>query len=162
MKSAKRREYQSLLFQVNDLEECQLTSKRLLAADPNSEPAIIMLADLAFRKVDFEMAAHHFKQLLSKQPTYWTALARLVEVMRRTGELEEVVTYLDQSEAALLRPHQEAGFSFCKGLFEWYSGRPTLALHHFNRKWPSTLLCKPMKGALFCFTMIRESVSSWF
>lgn len=123
-----------LYMQVNDLEECQLTSKRLLAADPNNEPATIMLADLAFRKVDFETASYHFKQLLNKRPTYWTALARLVEVMRRTGNLEEVVPYLEKGEEASLRPDQEAGYSYCKGLFEWYSGRPTSALHHFNRK----------------------------
>lgn len=44
-----------------------------------------MMADLAFRKVDFETAAFHFRQLLLQKPTYWTALARLIEVSRRTG-----------------------------------------------------------------------------
>ena len=29
----------------------------------------------------------HFQQLLQKKPDYWVALARLVEVMRRTGLL---------------------------------------------------------------------------
>jgi len=40
-----------------------------------------MIADLAFRKVGFEMAAFHFQELLQRRPNYWTALARLVEVM---------------------------------------------------------------------------------
>lgn len=44
-----------------------------------------MMADLAFRKVDFETAAFHFRQLLLQKPMYWTALARLIEVSRRTG-----------------------------------------------------------------------------
>lgn len=33
--------------------------------------------------MNFESAAYHFSQLLIGQPTYWTALARLVEVLRR-------------------------------------------------------------------------------
>ena len=47
-----------------------------------------MMADLAFRKNDYESAMFHFQQLLTKRPDYWVALARLVEVMRRTGHLE--------------------------------------------------------------------------
>ena len=49
-----------------------------------------MMADLAFRKNDYESAMFHFQQLLETRPDYWVALARLVEVMRRTGHLEEV------------------------------------------------------------------------
>jgi hypothetical protein len=37
------------------------------------------------RKNDYESAMFHFQQLLQNKPDYWVALARLVEVMRRTG-----------------------------------------------------------------------------
>lgn len=72
-------------YQTNNLDKCAQSCAALLNADPNNEAASIMMADLAFRKVDFDTAAYHFKQLLLKQPTYWTALARLIEVSRRTG-----------------------------------------------------------------------------
>lgn len=71
--------------QTNSLDRCAQSCTALLSADPNNEAASIMMADLAFRKVDFDTAAFHFRQLLMKQPTYWTALARLIEVSRRTG-----------------------------------------------------------------------------
>lgn len=73
------------LYQMNDLDRCAQNCSILLNADPNNEAASVMMADLAFRKVDFETAAFHFRQLLMRQPTYWTALARLIEVSRRTG-----------------------------------------------------------------------------
>ena len=56
--------------------------------DKDNEEATVMMADLAFRKNDYESAMFHFQQLLTKRPDYWVALARLVEVMRRTGHLE--------------------------------------------------------------------------
>jgi hypothetical protein len=40
---------------------------------------------LPHRKNDYESAMFHFQQLLKNKPDYWVALARLVEVMRRTG-----------------------------------------------------------------------------
>ena len=70
---------------MNDLDRCGQSCAALLNADPNNDAASVMMADLAFRKVDFETAAFHFRQLLIRRPTYWTALARLIEVSRRTG-----------------------------------------------------------------------------
>ena len=62
------------------------------------------------------------------------ALARLVEVMRRTGKLEGVPDYLSKSEEFIgTRASMEPGLNFCKGLHEWYSGRPNNALKIFNK-----------------------------
>jgi tetratricopeptide repeat protein 21B len=121
-----------LYMQVNDLEQCQMSCMTLLKADANNEAATVMMADLAFRKVDFETAAFHFQQLLQRRPDYWTALARLVEVMRRTGNLEDVPFYLDKAENACQRANQEAGLAYCRGLYEWYSGNSNSALRQFN------------------------------
>lgn len=71
---------------MNDLDRCRQSCSALLNADPSNEAASVIMADLAFRKVDFETAAFHFRQLLLRRPTYWTALARLIEVSRRTGK----------------------------------------------------------------------------
>ena len=75
-----------------------------------------MMADLAFRKNDYESAMFHFKQLLQKRPDYFVALARLVEIMRRTGNLEGVPEFLAKSEEFVgTRATMEAGLNFCKG-----------------------------------------------
>ena len=92
-----------LYLMNDDLDQCQYTCMTLLRNDKENEEATVMMADLAFRKNDYEAAMFHFQQLLEKRPDYWVALARLVEVMRRTGHLEEV---------SIFRPSQWPGTPF--------------------------------------------------
>ena len=57
----------------------------------------------------------HFKQLLENRPDYWVAMARLIEVMRRTGNLEKIPEYLTKSEDFVgTRASLEPGLNFCK------------------------------------------------
>ena len=123
-----------LYLMTDDLDQCQYSCMTLLRNDKDNEEATVMMADLAFRKNDYESAMFHFQQLLTSKPDYWVALARLVEVMRRTGHLEDVNTYLQKSEEhAGTRAALEPGLNFCKGMFEWYSGNPNNALKLFNK-----------------------------
>ncbi|XP_001655859.2 tetratricopeptide repeat protein 21B isoform X2 [Aedes aegypti] len=117
---------------VNNMDQCQLTCATILQNDPNNEVASVMMADLSFRRMDFENAAFHFSQLLLSQSTYWTALARLIEVMRRSGTLHDVQQFLHRAEDECARPDTEAGLNYCKGLNEWYGGNPNSALRFFN------------------------------
>lgn len=59
--------------------------------------------------MDFESAGFHFSQLLIAKPTYWTALARLIEVMRRNGTLSEALPFLQRAEDATARNFNEPG-----------------------------------------------------
>ncbi|KAG8250917.1 Tetratricopeptide repeat protein 21B [Homalodisca vitripennis] len=118
-----------LYMQVNDWSSCQNVCSTLLSRDPDNEPALLMLADLAYRRVDLPAAATHFSTLLARHPTYWVALARLVEVYRRTAQLSQAQPFL-QAAAALAPGHP--GLSYCTGLYEWYVGNVNTALHHFN------------------------------
>ncbi len=124
-----------LYLMMDDLDQCQYTCMALLRSDADNEEATIMMADLAFRKNDYESAMLHFKSLLQRRPDYWVALARLVEVMRRTGHLEDVPQYLAKSEESVgaTRAAAEPGLCFCRGLYEWYAGNPNDALKLFNR-----------------------------
>ena len=123
-----------LYLMNDDLDQCQYTCMTLLRNDKDNEEATVMMADLAFRKNDYESAMFLFQQLLTAKPDYWVALARLVEVMRRTGHLEDVSTYLQKSEEHVgTRAGLEPGLNFCKGMFEWYSGNPNNALKLFNK-----------------------------
>ena len=123
-----------LYLMTDDLDQCQYSCMTLLRNDKDNEEATVMMADLAFRKNDYESAMFHFQQLLTKRPDYWVALARLVEVMRRTGHMEDVPNYLQKSEEFVgTRASLEPGLNFCKGMFEWYSGNPNNALKLFNK-----------------------------
>lgn len=142
---------------MNNLDRCAHNCSILLSADPNNEAASVMMADLAFRKVDFETAAFHFRQLLIRQPTYWTALARLIEVSRRTGfeiiinsvvrsryfdgesnasfilgAMDDLDEWLQRAQAAMGAGNVEAGFYYCAGLLDWRTGKLNLALRNFN------------------------------
>ena len=123
-----------LYLMTDDLDQCQYSCMTLLRNDKDNEEATVMMADLAFRKNDYESAMFHFQQLLTAKPDYWVALARLVEVMRRTGHLEDVNNYLQKSEEHVgTRAGLEPGLNFCKGMYEWYSGNPNNALKLFNK-----------------------------
>ncbi|XP_054015603.1 tetratricopeptide repeat protein 21B-like [Hylaeus anthracinus] len=121
-----------LYMQTNNLDRCAQSCTALLNADPNNEAASIMMADLAFRKVDFDTAAFHFRQLLMKQPTYWTALARLIEVSRRTGDMDDLEEWLHRAEIGMSGSSLTAGYYYCAGLLDWRMGRLNSALRQFN------------------------------
>ncbi|XP_055902735.1 tetratricopeptide repeat protein 21B-like [Eupeodes corollae] len=121
-----------LHLQMNQMDQCKEICSQILHLDSNNEAASVMMADLSFRKMDFESAAYHFSQLLISQPCYWTALARLIEVMRRSGTLSEVASFMQRAEQASVNPSQIAGYNYCKGLYEWYCGNPNGSLRFFN------------------------------
>ncbi|XP_050595800.1 tetratricopeptide repeat protein 21B-like [Bombus affinis] len=121
-----------LYMQTNNLDRCAQSCTALLNADPNNEAASIMMADLAFRKVDFDTAAFHFRQLLLKQPTYWTALARLIEVSRRIGDMDDLEEWLHRAELGMSGANLTPGYYYCAGLLDWRKGRLNSALRQFN------------------------------
>ena len=47
----------------DDLDQCQYTCMTLLRNDKENEEATVMMADLAFRKNDYESAMFHFQQV---------------------------------------------------------------------------------------------------
>lgn len=87
------------------------------------------------------------------QPTYWTALARLVEVLRRSAALEQAVPFLERAEKSCPLPNQEAGLNYAKGLYEWYNGNPNGALRFFNNsrrssEWGQQSICAMLEICL--------------
>ncbi|CAD5116982.1 DgyrCDS5817 [Dimorphilus gyrociliatus] len=126
-------ELAKLYLTTDNLDECQHLCMSLLKKDEETDAATIMMADVMFRKKDYEQATYHFKQLLSNRPDNFEALERLVDLMRRAGQLEDVPKFLEMAEKASSRANIEAGFNYCKGLYYWYAGDPTTALNLFNK-----------------------------
>ncbi|KAF7266424.1 hypothetical protein GWI33_020255 [Rhynchophorus ferrugineus] len=122
-----------LYMQTNYLELCQQTCATILRIDPDNEVASVIMADIAFRKVDFDMALFHFSQIVSRQPTNWSALSRLIEVSRRLGNLEECEEYIDAAEKLCVNPQKDPGFLYCKAFYQWHSGNLNAALKNFNQ-----------------------------
>ncbi|CAB4063816.1 TTC21B [Lepeophtheirus salmonis] len=106
--------------------------KEALQYYPEDETALCALARLYLTTDELDQCQY---TLLDKRPDYWVALSRLVEVMRRTGCLEEVPEYLAKSEeyAAGASRIDPPGLSFCRAMYEWYSGNTYNALKLFNK-----------------------------
>ncbi|KAF5300446.1 hypothetical protein FQA39_LY02245 [Lamprigera yunnana] len=136
----------SLHIQMNNLELCQQICAQLSRIDPDNEDATVMLADIAFRRIDFEMSAFHFTQLLSKQPSNWKVLVRYIEVMRRTGELNEILPYLQLANESINNSAKNPGYCYATALYQWYSGNLNAALRNFNNarldnEWGKKAIC---------------------
>ncbi|XP_050545561.1 tetratricopeptide repeat protein 21B-like [Daktulosphaira vitifoliae] len=117
----------NLYMQVNDWTSCEIICSSLLK-DKNNDIAMLIVADLSFRRCDFITAKKYFCTLLEKQPTNWAALARLIEVCRRTDCLDEL-------KSTMIPTHKhknQAGFHYCYGLYFWFTTSIVNAMKHFN------------------------------
>ncbi|KAL1513227.1 hypothetical protein ABEB36_002663 [Hypothenemus hampei] len=121
-----------IYMQMNYLELCQQTCNTILRINPENEEASVMMADIAFRKVDFDMALFHFTQLISNQPTNWVALIRLIEISRRLGNIESCEQNLNIAEEHCIKPLKDPGFVYCKAYYQWHTGNLNAALKNFN------------------------------
>ncbi|NXA46707.1 TT21B protein, partial [Nothocercus julius] len=122
-----------LYLAQDDTDACQHQCSLLLRNDQDNEAATMMMADIMFRKQDYEQAVFHFQQLLERKPDNYATLSRLIDLLRRAGKLEEVPRFLLMAEKHSSRTKLEPGFHYCKGLYLWYTGEPNDALRHFNK-----------------------------
>jgi tetratricopeptide repeat protein 21B len=105
----------------------------MIKDDHEKDAATVMMADLLFRKNDFTQALAHIKKLLHTKPDHYSGLERVIQLLRRAGKLEECPQFLEMAEKSSSRATLDAGFNYCKGLYEWYIGNPNVALKHFNK-----------------------------
>ncbi|XP_025066742.1 tetratricopeptide repeat protein 21B isoform X1 [Alligator sinensis] len=122
-----------LYLAQDDTDACQHQCALLLKNDQDNEAATMMMADLMFRKQNYEEAVFHFQQLLECKPDNYATLSRLIDLLRRAGKLEEVPRFFVMAEKHSSRAKLEPGFHYCKGLYLWYTGEPNDALRHFNK-----------------------------
>ncbi|XP_048871259.1 tetratricopeptide repeat protein 21B isoform X2 [Brienomyrus brachyistius] len=122
-----------LYLTQDDIDACQQQCSALLKSDQVNEAATLMMADLMFRKQDYQQAVLHFQQLLEHKPDNYPTLSRLIDLLRRAGKLEEVPRFLEMAEKHSSRAKFDPGFNYCKGLYLWYTGEPNDGLRHFNK-----------------------------
>ncbi|XP_069009844.1 tetratricopeptide repeat protein 21B [Embiotoca jacksoni] len=126
-------ELSRLYLTLDEVDACHEQCSVILRNDQINEDAILMMADIMFRKQDYDQAVFHFRQLLERKPDNYPTLSRLVDLLRRAGKLEEVPRFLEMAEKHSSRTKFDPGFNYCKGLYLWYTGEPNDALRHFNK-----------------------------
>uniref|UniRef100_A0A663ES27 Tetratricopeptide repeat protein 21B n=1 Tax=Aquila chrysaetos chrysaetos TaxID=223781 RepID=A0A663ES27_AQUCH len=131
--TAQRNYEKAIKFYKEALVHCETDNKVSSSSDYFALFCHSMMADLMFRKQDYEQAVFHFQQLLERKPDNYATLSQLIDLLRRAGKLEEVPRFLLMAEKHSSRTKLEPGFHYCKGLYLWYTGEPNDALRHFNK-----------------------------
>ncbi|XP_066201690.1 tetratricopeptide repeat protein 21B isoform X1 [Saccopteryx leptura] len=126
-------ELAQLYLARDDLDACLRHCALLLQTDQDNEAATTMVADIMFRKQEYEQAVFHLQQLLERKPDNYMTLSRLIDFLRRCGKLEDVPRFFLLAEKHNFRAKLEPGYQYCKGLYLWYTGEPNDALRHFNK-----------------------------
>ena len=65
-----------LYMKTEELDQCMNQCMTLLRNDQENDAATVMMADLKFRRNDYDEATYHFRQLLDRKPDHYHALAR--------------------------------------------------------------------------------------
>ncbi|XP_036594734.1 tetratricopeptide repeat protein 21A isoform X2 [Trichosurus vulpecula] len=116
-----------------DLDACEHHCAILLQSDQSHETASVMMADLMFRKQKYETAINLYRQVLEKAPDNFSVLNKLIDLLRRSGKLEDAPAFFELSKKVSSRIPLEPGFNYCKGIYCWHVGQPNEALKYLNK-----------------------------
>nr|XP_044610631.1 tetratricopeptide repeat protein 21A isoform X4 [Equus asinus] len=115
------------------LDLCEQHCAILLQTEKNHETASAMMADLMFRKQKYEAAINLYHQVLEKAPDNFPILNKLIDLLRRSGKLEDAPAYFELAKKMSSRMPLEPGFNYCRGIYCWHIGQPNEALKFLNK-----------------------------
>ncbi|XP_023557980.1 tetratricopeptide repeat protein 21A isoform X4 [Octodon degus] len=104
------------------LDLCEQHCAVVLQTDQTHETASMMMADLMFRKQNYEAAINLYRQILEKAPDNFLVLDKLIDLLRRSGKLDEAPAFIQTSAKMSSRVSMEPGFNYCSGIYCWWTG----------------------------------------
>jgi len=128
----------------NELEVCEKQLMTLIRVDPTNEEASMLMAELNMMLAaqggrsdggaqEYKDATFYYQALLDKKPCNYTALGKLIFLLRRAGRLRDAPRYIAAAEKACTRsPDREAGLRFCRGTYYRWISKPQDALVELN------------------------------
>ncbi|KAG9347780.1 hypothetical protein JZ751_003795, partial [Albula glossodonta] len=122
-----------LHLEQGDVESCYQQCLVLLKNQDDNEEAVMLMADLLFRRKEYDGAILQYKNLMEKNPDNYFVLAKFINMLRRTGKLDDAPAYFRRCENHCSRAEMEPGYNFCEGLFCRHMGQVNEALIHFNK-----------------------------
>nr|XP_057937823.1 tetratricopeptide repeat protein 21B-like isoform X2 [Doryrhamphus excisus] len=136
-----------MFLTLDEVDACQEQCSVILKKDQFNEDATLMMADLMFRRQDYEQAVFRYQQIWERKPDNYATFSRFIDLLRRVGKLEEVPRFFDRAEKHSSRTKFDPGFNYCRGLYLWYTGEPHAALQNLNQarqdnKWGQNALEK--------------------
>ncbi|KAJ7322130.1 hypothetical protein JRQ81_018417 [Phrynocephalus forsythii] len=130
-----------------DLDQCEHYCTLLLQDDDCGEIGTMMMADLMFRKEKYEQAMSLYRNVLERRPDNFSVMESLVDLLRRSGKLEEATPFFELAKKTSTRTPLEPGYNYCMGLYCMHMAQPNQALMFFNKarkdsEWgPKALQC---------------------
>ncbi|XP_008584612.1 PREDICTED: tetratricopeptide repeat protein 21A isoform X1 [Galeopterus variegatus] len=115
------------------LDLCEQQCAILLQTEQYHETASMMMADLMFRKQKYEAAVNLYHQVLEKAPDNFVVLNKLINLLRRSGRLEDAPAFFELAEKRSSRVTLDPGFNYCRGIYCWHMGQPKEALKFLNK-----------------------------
>ncbi|XP_065789098.1 tetratricopeptide repeat protein 21A isoform X2 [Muntiacus reevesi] len=114
------------------LDLCEQHCAVLLQTE-NHETASVTMADLMFRRQKYEAAISLYHQVLEKAPDNFPVLNKLIDLLRRSGKLEDAPAFFELAKKMSSRVPLEPGFNYCRGIYCWHIGQPNEALKFLNK-----------------------------
>ncbi|XP_049484935.1 tetratricopeptide repeat protein 21A isoform X1 [Panthera uncia] len=115
------------------LDLCEQHCADLLQTEKSHEMASVMMADLMFRKQKHEAAVNLYHQVLEKAPDNFLAWNKLIDLLWRSGRLEDAPVFFELVKRMSSRAPLEPGFNYCRGIYCWRIGQPNKALKFLNK-----------------------------
>ncbi|CAK7311819.1 Tetratricopeptide repeat protein 21A [Vulpes lagopus] len=115
------------------LDLCEQHCAIILQTEENHESASVMMAELMFRKQKYEAAVNLYQQVLEKAPDNFLILNKLIDLLWRSGRLEDAPAFFDLAKRMSSRLPLEPGFNYCRGIYCWHIGQPNDALKFLNK-----------------------------
>uniref|UniRef100_A0A2K5RPC0 Tetratricopeptide repeat domain 21A n=1 Tax=Cebus imitator TaxID=2715852 RepID=A0A2K5RPC0_CEBIM len=115
------------------LDLCEQHCAILMQTDQHHETASVLMADLMFRKQEHDAAVNLYHQVLEKAPDNFLVLNKLIDLLRRSGKLEDIPAFFELAKKVSSRVPLEPGFNYCSGIYCWYTGQPNEALKFLNK-----------------------------
>lgn len=115
-----------------ELESAEVLCVSLLRVDPGHQDAVMALADVMQQRSEWGAAVDHLRSHLETRHADFRSIAKLLQVLRRAGRLEEADAFLNRAERSSPHAAQHAGFRLCKGLLTLYRNNPRSALQFLN------------------------------
>ncbi|XP_034257508.1 tetratricopeptide repeat protein 21A isoform X4 [Pantherophis guttatus] len=126
-------ELAELYLILGDTDQCEHYCSLLLQDDECCEVGTMMLANLMFRKEKYEQAISLYRNVLEKNADNFSVMESLIDLLRRSGKLDEATPFFELAKKKSIRTPLEPGYNYCMGLYYWHMWQPNQALKYFNK-----------------------------
>uniref|UniRef100_A0A670J0B8 Tetratricopeptide repeat domain 21A n=1 Tax=Podarcis muralis TaxID=64176 RepID=A0A670J0B8_PODMU len=127
------KEYEKALKYYTEALSCVPTDSKVKMIFSLQLKGMSMMANLMFRKEAYEEAISLYRNVLEKSPDNFLVMENLIDLLRRSGKLDEATHFFELAKRKSSRTALDPGYNYCMGLYCWHMMQPNQALKFFNK-----------------------------